>query len=656
MAPRIPDDWPRKPGLASVRTVTLPYPFNTVLKPFQQTRLGRLPPELREQIFLELLAIPPLYGGHDFSIDSSRRTITSKASQKFVHIKASWYHVTRTCRQIYLEAHPLFFASKAYYLANAEDVRLFLKNMYQRPSFRYDTITTLCLKDLIESSARYSKEKIDELLSHPTYFIARVYTRQELEAQTSIRIEGSVFIPLRRLKNLKTVGLCFAVGEEMEYVDFLFGLTGLKRGLVEFLDAQHWMIRPQDAEDVWRTQYAGFFNSSWGLNENGEIIPFDLFLNERDTADIDSRAPGLQEGDKRYVEVQIQRPAGKDSSQKSLYGHRSEICSESASSYNNVGNQTSHEAQLEIPQAMMETIEAVEATEATALAETSEEDISMPALDPESNRIDQSSALELQRMTSPELTPDSNANEGDDHAAINPASEGISSTQPEPQSNRQTEDLPLSRPLVSVTYNAPADTEKDPEFLLDKDDDDDRDQTTTEPKYQAPERMFSQDDDEFYGDSATEADQPQNTIKETRKVGVRRTKLRQAFSQKKQPLLDIVVTPNPYTEEEMESHEKWQQQSISGNQKQTMKVFHQKQQPSSPFGKKQGQNVKDFSMTTQTASPIETLPASPNLSGLPSKSVQIGGAFVLFLLLVILSLPSEAVSNARQERKGSYRQ
>ena len=531
--------------------------------------------------------------------------------------------------------------------------------MYQRSPFRYDTITALCLKDLLERSPRYSKEKIDELLSDPTGFYAISYTRQELEAETNDHIEGSVFRPLRELKNLKTLGLCFAVGEEMEHVDFLFGLTQMKKGLVEFMNPSHWLIRPQDTEDVWNIQYASFINADFMTDKNNNHLPYDVCRTQREVTDIDSRAPGLQEGDKRYVEVEIQRRAGKDSSPKSLYGYRSRIYWNSVFNHNNVGNQTSHEDQVAIPQDMMETIEAVEATEATALAETSEEDISIPALDPESNRIDQSSVLELQRTASPDLQPDSNTDEWDDHSALNPASEEVSSTQSEPQSNRQAEDPLSSRSIVSVTSNAAADTEKDPEILLDSDDEDHQVQTNTEPRDQAPERMISHDDYDFYGDSATEADQTQGTIKEKGKGNIRRRKLRQAFSQKKQPLLDIVVTPSPYTEEEMESHEKWQQQTISGNLKWTTKGFHQTEKPSSPFQKSQEPKVKDSgAVVSQTTTPEDMCPspASPNRSGLPSKSVKIGGAFVLFLLLVILSLPPESLSNGRQEGKGSYQQ
>ena len=635
------------PGRDSVQTITLRYPFATVFKPFHQTRLGKLPPELRVQIFLELLATPPPYAGHDFAISPSRPKDSRRAPQKFVDIKASWYHVTRTCRQIYQEAHPLFFASKSYYLSNAKDARLLLDGWPWPSLIRLDTITTLCLKDLVETSARYSKETIDQFLSDPSSYFARYYTRQELEAQTDSRIEGSVITPLLRLKNLQTLGFCFLVGEEAQYVDLVFGMTGLKKGLVEFLDAQHWTIRPQDAEDVWNIQYAGFYTADWGLNKNGENIPVELCINQRHITDIDSRAPGLQDGDRRYVEVQIQRPAKKDSPQKTLYGHRSEFHWGSASNHNVVGSQTAHSTQLETSQVTMETIQVVEAAEATALVETSEGDISMPVLDPESIRLDQSPVLEFQRTASPEPTSESNTDEEENHAVINPESEGVSSTQPETRPNHQTEDPLLSRPLESVTSNAPADTEKDLEFLFDTNDEDDPDQTNTKPTNQAPERIFPQNPDRFYGDSATEADEPQNTIKESRKGGVRRAKLRKAF---RQPLLDIVVTPSPYTEEEMESPEKWQQHTFSGDQKQAMKAFRQKEKPSSAFGKKQGQEVKDSGAATQTATPegIHSPPASPNPSELPSKSVLVGGAFVLLLLLVIL--------NARQERNGSDQQ
>lgn len=659
MAPRRPDYAVKKAGRDGARNVSLAKKsYGTVLKPFHQTHLGRLPPEIREKVFIELLATPPPYAGHDFTTDSSDSKLSVKKPEKFVHITASWYQVTRTCRQIYLEAHPLFFASKAYYLASAEELKFFFKAWYpelpilqawcpQRP-FHHEIITRLCLKDLVETMDLYSKERLDEIFSDPTSAPARLWSRRNLEGKKWKYIGADVYFPLRYLRNLQTLGLCFLVGEEVEHIDFLYGLTGLKRGLVEFPDAHHWTIRQQDAEDVWNIQYAGFFNADRGLNKDGEKFPLGVWKDQRDIADIDSRAPGLQEGDERYVEVQLSHPAKKTLARPQLFGYGSAINWDlAASDQNDVEQQIPLEAHPQIPQDLTE---GIEATAVATLAETSEEEMDTALPQPKSNQNDQSSVLELQRSTSPDLQLDANTDHGEDHAATNPEGEDVSSTQPEGLSNLQAEDHPLSSSLVSVTNNTSAVIEKDRELLLEIDEEDNQAQTSTNSKNPAPEKVNLQKDDEFYGDSVTEENQVQNTIKEKKKGRTRRTKIKQALSQNKQPLLEISVTRNPYTEEEMESFE---QLAISGKQEPTKKGFHQSEKPV----KTQQQTSKNPREASQTKAPEEARPspASPNQPVLPSKSVQIGGAFLLFLLLGILSLrlPTERLSTERQERKGS---
>lgn len=85
----------------------------------------------------------------------------------------------------------------------------------------------------------------------------------------------------------------------------------MRKGLVEFVDASHWLIRPQNPEHVWSIQYACFSYADCGRGEYNQEIPYDRCRVEEQITEIDSRAPGLQEGDERYVEVQIQRHVAK---------------------------------------------------------------------------------------------------------------------------------------------------------------------------------------------------------------------------------------------------------------------------------------------------------------------------------------------------------
>ncbi len=107
--------------------------------------------------------------GHDFATNPSEPKMSRKAPGKFVHIKESWYQVTRTCRQIYDESRPIFFASRSYYLANHQDLARFLDySKLTRLSFRCDTITALCVRDLVKNTRVYAQEDIDEIFSDPT--------------------------------------------------------------------------------------------------------------------------------------------------------------------------------------------------------------------------------------------------------------------------------------------------------------------------------------------------------------------------------------------------------------------------------------------------------------------------------------------------------
>ena len=189
-------------------------------------------------IYTELLAIPPAFAGHSFVTTSSNVRASSTAPIRFVHIKASWGQILQTCRQIYHEAHPIFFASKAYFFAKAQEAYYFLGHsiISEKRILPLDKITALCLSGFVETVPLYSNEKLDNIFSNPDDFRAIHHTRQELEMQNYKRIGTPRIYYLQGLKSLKTISLCFLVGEELHWVNILYGLTGMGRGFVEFLD------------------------------------------------------------------------------------------------------------------------------------------------------------------------------------------------------------------------------------------------------------------------------------------------------------------------------------------------------------------------------------------------------------------------------------
>ncbi len=605
-----PDDLAGKSGVdvADIKA-------DTALKPFRQTCFGRLAPEIREKVFVGLLATPPPYAGHDFATNPSEPKVSREAPGKFMHIKESWYQVTRTCRQIYVESRPIFFASRSFYLANHQDLARFLDySKLTRLGFRYDTITALCVRDLVKNTRVYAQEDIDEIFSDPIDARAVFRTREEYETRTYKDIDLSLSHNLRRLKSLRTVGLCIRVGEEMEYVDFVHGLSGIRKGLVEFKDASHWLIRSQNPGDHWRIQYACFPHGDYARGKDDEIIPYDISCIELAVTDIDSRAPGLQEGDERYIEVQIRRHTENNPSQSRLNEGGSDILLETASDHSDLELQgSSYQAHLEIPQDQSETI---------AGEETPEEDSSDTGLESEQNRTDQPSFLVMQSEDGPDPLSVTDTDQEEDHTIPRPASEEVFET----QSQTQAEDPLSPRSNVSAARSAPIGTEIDRITLTDTDYEDSQAQPNTKSGNQAPQVANLQHNNRVHAESATEAGQMRKD-------------------------LDFLDPPNPYTEEEILSYYGGQQLGFAGNKEQTEKGPRQ----SSRLWNTQEHHVNEPYAASKTATPKTEPPpaASPNRSGLQSKSVQIGAVSLYFLLLVIMGHPPEWLSNAWGKGKGS---
>ena len=436
----------------------------TSLKPFHQTHLGRLPPEIRVMIFTELLATPPAFAGHDFVTTSSNFRASSTAPTRFVHIKASWRQVMRTCRQIYFESHPIFFASKAYFFAKPP-ARLFEYSMISfRQVLRLDTITALCLSGFVETLPLYSKERLDEIFSDPNDPRRNSNTRQQLEMQTFKTIRSDGIFGVRGLKSLRTVSLCMLVGEEMLYVNLLYGISEMRRGFVEFTDALRWVIREQNPEDAWSIQYSCFTSGDFNRGKDNETISYDRRRIEFEVTDIDSRAPGLREGDERFVEVSIQRPVTKSPAQGPLSSDQDDRSL--ADTYDNADvvsmNGDSRETQLEgtIPadtsdETDIETLsrdpheiqreESPDQAEERLLTENSENADVSAEVEPNSNVNDESPVLGQNSEDSRDPQEIMATHQERDHILLQPSSEEVSGVQSGAQSSLLAESPSLSR-------------------------------------------------------------------------------------------------------------------------------------------------------------------------------------------------------------------
>ena len=264
-------------------------------QPFPKTRLGKLPQKLRTQIYHELVAIPPIHTSRRPSTRDLRagkgdldRALTPPTT--FVHLQASCFKVLRICRQMYVEAHPIFYSRGSFYTHDMKElvqlgrhlgIRSFSQSSLRKTMVLNSTVTSLCVKNLVS----WSEEKGHYLKD--TDF-------------------GSVY-QLRRWNNLQKLCLCMRAGEELGYLEYLFLLPRMNHSVVEFLNDSHWVLLRQCPQEEWQIQYACFETNVLGYRRgkgNVELSLEDIEVQRR-ILKVHSSATELNQGDERYVEVDI---------------------------------------------------------------------------------------------------------------------------------------------------------------------------------------------------------------------------------------------------------------------------------------------------------------------------------------------------------------
>ena len=273
------------------------------MKPFRDTKLGKLPPEIRQIIFTNLLA----YGGSD----QSPTPLTT-----FVDLRGSCLAVLKTCRQIYTEAFPVFYASKSYYVAKAQDLVTLLGPISSIPFepgiFRLDTIASLCLRNVVINKPKWTPESIDRLVSR----LSSV-TRERLRAERINELDSDIlFVNFRDLKSLRKLYLCFQAGQESEVLRWLFNIQDFGRGVIDFMDDFHWSIRWQNvSRDEWNQQYPGFSYHFYRHVGSLGTLDSNTIQTQKERLNISSRASDLTEGQERWIEIDIGSRSYEDTKQ-----------------------------------------------------------------------------------------------------------------------------------------------------------------------------------------------------------------------------------------------------------------------------------------------------------------------------------------------------
>ena len=527
------------------------------------------------------------------------------------------------------------------------------------PPIRHDTITALCLGGLVTDRTLYTKEKIDQILSDPTDYRTVARTRQQLEAQTFKSLDTTACVRLSRLFSLKTVGLRMRVGQEMEYINFMYGVSAMPRGLVEFVDKSHWLIRTQHPNDVWKIQYACFTCADYAIDKNTEWISYDRRRIELEVTDIDSRAPGLQEGDERYVEVQIQRIKSdddmatvsqvsdadledlfdipQDQVEANSHPEPFDLNVTQVGELQDILDLTGDEVEIDLDIPLME-------------YDPMEDDLQIPPLENglsgtelEQKIFSTSEPLFVRPQSQDDFYSQSNgqSDQENDHALSGSASRDVSGSQSKEQSDQQAEKslLPESSPFV--WHTAPKNTANRSVWLTAPRHTKNRFLWHTAPKNTENSRIFQTDSDDEDSQSQTESrfgDQvPQSTTNTEAEAERHRTIRKRLLRQVQQPLSPFSDIPNPHTEEEMESFHEWQELADLETNEQAETGVQEPIQSSSTSSEMREHGIKNPGATSQNATSIgkQPLTAFPKRFWSLSTCVKLRTISLYFLLLVV---------------------
>lgn len=218
-----------------------------IRKPFLETAFGKVPPEIREKIFADILkvgSLSPLKDGISVPMTKVKHDLSGLGSKPKLSIgpekSSSCLALLQTCRQIYHESSLLFYAINTVYLSSPEDMLMFLRHL---GPVRCGELRSLHLENLIIQAPVFSQRDLDQFYSQRTYpedVIARFKTlrteKTHPDAKKAVQL-------LNKRGNIRKIYLTMRPSETLEYINFFTKVPGCEYSEIEFASPTRWSVR-----------------------------------------------------------------------------------------------------------------------------------------------------------------------------------------------------------------------------------------------------------------------------------------------------------------------------------------------------------------------------------------------------------------------------
>lgn len=215
-------------------------------KPFLDTAFGKIPPEIREKIFKDVLtvgSISPLKDG----ISVPMVKIDQKTSESGLETKlsigpvkaASCLALLQTCRQIYHESSLLFYAVNTFYLSDPQKMLSFLCHL---GPLRCDELRSFHIEEMLVSTPLFSQRFIDRLRpqgllseNEPATTVTGLEDRIHPYAEKAMQL-------LNRRGNIQKINLDMRPSQTLEYIRLCTKIPGFKNRGVVFASPTRWSV------------------------------------------------------------------------------------------------------------------------------------------------------------------------------------------------------------------------------------------------------------------------------------------------------------------------------------------------------------------------------------------------------------------------------
>ena len=207
-----------------------------VPKPFLETTLGRLPPEVRATIFKDVLTVgtlSPLKDGISVPMVKSPSQVTGSPAGP-----ASCLALLQTCRQIYHETSCLFYTLNTLHFSKPQDLLSFLRHLGTE---RCDELMSLHLDEMTVKVPQYTRSNLElfRSLGENESTLAWIASRLCDEIHEDFKEAGQL---LNKRGNLRKIYLDMRPSQTLKYILFCAKLPCFRKKEIKFASPTRWSL------------------------------------------------------------------------------------------------------------------------------------------------------------------------------------------------------------------------------------------------------------------------------------------------------------------------------------------------------------------------------------------------------------------------------